>query len=873
MGLLTADRARRDGRVTIVQFVTSLAGFLLFSVMGGVLVAGLALPAVTVGGQAVNGTATLFESLPQEFDQTDLPQASSIYASDGTTLLATFYTQNRTVVPLEEISPWMQMAQVAIEDRRFWLHNGVDGEGLLSAAYDNLSTTDTRGASTITQQLVKNTLLQSAENISDEEESRAAVEAATEVSLARKIREWRLALAYEERLNGIYGEICTDDPQVDCGKEQVLQQYLNIAQYGPSLYGVEAASELYFGIPAKDLNAIQAATIAGITQNPTQWDPIRFPEQSETRRNLVLKVMHEQELITLSEYVIDTNTQLESTLKITYPKFSCAASDLAPFFCDYVTKVIARDDAFQGEGNNLLYKGGLSIITTLDARIQKEARGALRRGVPADDDSGLENALVALDVTTGNILAMAQNRDFDPTSKEPYSTAINYAVDREFGGSRGFSPGSSFKPMVLAEWLDTGHSLSQVISGVPRTWEGPTWRASCPEGANYVSDYKVGNVSASENVQMSVLRATTLSVNTAYVAMTHQLDLCKVRDMALNLGFHRADGVDFEVVPSATLGSQNASPLTMASVYQTFANRGLHCVPRAMLSVTRLDGSEVVGPDGKPIVPPDVKCSQVIRAEVADGVAFALTNVMENGTGRYLDIGRPVAGKTGTSQNNTHMWFAGFTPQVVSAVWTGSADVDVPLQSFTINGVFKRFWYGGDISGPIWEDFMTRALEPYPVVGLPKASAAMINGSQLRVPNVVGLGLSVRDAEWAINDAGFQYVKSNETIYQGGVAAGQIIQQTPTAGSTMSPGGTVTIYLASDKLPSWWTKWPSDWDPLVAPSDWWGGAWPPADWTKNNPSKGWDPTPPAPPTPSPEPTPAPVAGGATDKVPGNSKTQ
>ncbi|MBC7297432.1 MAG: transglycosylase domain-containing protein, partial [Demequina sp.] len=226
MGLFTADRARRDGRVTIVQFVTSLAGFLLFSVMGGVLVAGLALPAVTVGGQAVNGTATLFESLPEEFDQTDLPQASSVYASDGTTLLATFYTQNRVVVPLEEISPWMQKAQVAVEDKRFWLHNGVDGEGLLSAAYDNLSSSETRGASTITQQLVKNTLLQAAENISDEEESRAAVKAATEVSLARKIREWRLALAYEERLNGIYGKVCTDDPQVDCGKEQVLQQYL-----------------------------------------------------------------------------------------------------------------------------------------------------------------------------------------------------------------------------------------------------------------------------------------------------------------------------------------------------------------------------------------------------------------------------------------------------------------------------------------------------------------------------------------------------------------------------------------------------------------------------------------------------------------------
>ncbi|WP_291382553.1 penicillin-binding protein [Demequina sp.] len=859
MGLFTADRARRDGRVTIVQFVTSLAGFLLFSVMGGVLVAGLALPAVTVGGQAVNGTATLFESLPEEFDQTDLPQASSVYASDGTTLLATFYTQNRVVVPLEEISPWMQKAQVAVEDKRFWLHNGVDGEGLLSAAYDNLSSSETRGASTITQQLVKNTLLQAAENISDEEESRAAVKAATEVSLARKIREWRLALAYEERLNGIYGKVCTDDPQVDCGKEQVLQQYLNIAQYGPSLYGVEAAAQLYFGIPAKDLNALQAATIAGITQNPTQWDPIRFPEQSQERRNIVLNVMHEQGLITLAEYVVGTKTPIESTLNITYPKFSCAASDIAPFFCDYVTKVIVRDPAFQGEGENLLYKGGLNIVTTLDPRLQKEARDALRRGVPADDSSGLENALVALDVTTGNILSMAQNRDFDPTSKEPYSTAINYAVDRDLGGSRGFSPGSSFKPMILAEWLESGRSLSQVVSGDERTWLDSSWRRSCPDGAGGTGKWKPGNVSASENFQTSVLNATAYSVNTAYVAMTHQLDLCLVRDMALNLGFHRADGLDFEVVPSMTLGTQNASPLTMASVYQTFANRGIHCEPRAILSVTKLDGSDVVGPDGQVIVPPEVKCSQVVRQDIADGVTYALTKVMDYGTGKRLGIGRPAAGKTGTSQNSSHLWFVGYTPQVVSAVWTGNAEVDVPQEYTTINGVYRRgSWFGGDISGPIWQDFMSRAMEGLPVVDLPTASATIINGSQLRVPNVVGLGLSLQNAEWVINDAGFQYVKSNETFYQPGVPAGQIVQQSPTAGSTMRPGGAVTVYLSSDQRPSWWTKWPSGWDPLTAPSDWWGGAWPPPDWEKNDPSQGWDPTPKTtPPSPGPDPSPAP----------------
>src|SRR5690606_31826702 len=206
---------------------------------------------------------------------------------------------------------------------------------LLAAAKDNFGSDSTRGASTITQQLVKNTLIQAAENIEDEVERQKAIDEAIEPTLPRKIREWRMAMAYEDKLNKEYGtESSGDNPGVDCGKEQVLEQYLNIAQYGPSVYGVEAAAQLYFGVPAKELDAIQAATIAGITQNPSRWDPLRFPEQAEERRNVVLQRMYEQKHLTLAEYTTYKNTPLESTLNPTNPKFSCAASDLAPFFCD-----------------------------------------------------------------------------------------------------------------------------------------------------------------------------------------------------------------------------------------------------------------------------------------------------------------------------------------------------------------------------------------------------------------------------------------------------------------------------------------------------------------------------------------------------------
>lgn len=842
MGLFTADRARRDGRVTFLQLVTSVLGFLLFSVMGGVLIAGLALPAVTVAGQAVNGTANLFEALPEEFNQTTLPQASSIYASDGTTLLATFFTQNRVVVPLEEISPWMQKAQVDVEDKRFWLHHGVDGEGLLAAAKDNLGSESTRGASTITQQLVKNTLLQAAEAIEDEAEQQEAIKEATEPTLPRKIREWRLAMAYEDKLNQEYGTSCSgDDPGVDCGKEQVLEQYLNIAQYGPRVYGVEAASQLYFGIPAKELNAIQAATIAGITQNPTKWDPLRFPEQSTERRDVVLERMYEQKDITLAEYTTYKNTPLESYLAPTSPKFSCAASDLAPFFCDYVTKVITQDPAFNGQGKRLLYNGGLKIITTLNPTMQAQANAALEANVPMADPSGIEGALTALDVATGNIVAMSENRDFDPTSKAPNSTAINLSVPRDVGGSRGFSPGSSFKPIILATWLDSGHALQEVVSGYQRTYTDGDFRAC---GAPYTPlKWKPGNVEVSENRQTTVTDATAYSINTAYVSMAHELDLCDIKEMAATLGFERADGVEFELVPSISLGTQNAAPLTMASVYQTFANRGVHCEPRAILSITTLDGEPAFDSNGEEVKPPEVSCSQVIRPEVADGVTYALTKVMDYGTGKRLNIGMPSAGKSGTSQENKHLWFVGYTPHLVAAAWGGNAEVDQAMQGVKIGPKQLRYWYGSDLGGPIWRDFMAAAAPAYPADGFPAPTSQILNGVQREVPDIVTPGYTERDAQYAINDAGFHYNVSAERLYRPGVPAGTIVSQSPAAGTMMTVGGTVTYYLSTDAYPGWWYNWPSGWDPLQAPSDWWGGAWPPPSWQPNNPSNGWDPTP------------------------------
>lgn len=841
MGFFTSDHARRDGRVTAVQLVSALMMFIAFSIIGGFLLAGVALPAATVVNSAAQGTSELFEELPTELQDVSLPQQSNIYARDGKTLLATFYDQNRVVVPLEEISPWMQMAIVAVEDKRFWEHHGVDGEGLLAAVKTNLTSDSSPGASTLTQQLVKNTLRTAAENADDEE----AMDAATEVSMSRKIREWRLALALEENLNTSLGSTCdATDPAVNCGKEEILQQYLNIAQFGPNIYGVEAAAQYYFSKPAAELNAVEAATIAGITQNPSKWDPTRTfisdegeevdnYENSEIRRDTVLGVMLEQEMITQAEFDEYEAVPVGETLDVKRPLLSCAASQDAPFFCDYVTKVISKDEVFNSDGLNgrdLLLKGGLDIVTTLDITKQKIANEELLNSLPMDDEHGLAMAMVALDPSTGQILSMAQNRIFDPTAESENSTSINYAADREMGGSKGFSPGSTFKTVILANWLETGHSLKQYVSGSQQEWTSENWATTCEGPVLVGQKWKPGNVGSDNQGQMTVLKATADSINTAYAAMASQLDLCDVRDTAEALGFERADGADFELVPSSVLGVQNASPLTMAEVYQTFANDGIHCEPLAILSITDAEGND--------IAVPQEDCRQAISKEVADGVTYAMEGVMTESSGQYfpLDGGRPSAGKTGTANDNTHTWFAGFTPQLVSVFWLGNPDEDVKQQFMTINGRWHNFVYGSTIAGPTWSNYMSRALEGEEFLDFDEPTDEILNGVPVRVPTVTG-----STEWWARQQAskdGFLLKVSDSVVYAPGVEAGTVMTQTPAAGTMMTPGTTITIQLATDSLPGWWTNWPDGWNKNQAPDDYWGTTWPPAEF-ESNPPNGW----------------------------------
>jgi membrane peptidoglycan carboxypeptidase len=841
-------------RVTLVQFATALLMFAVLSVLGGVLVAGLFLPAASVATDAAQESSELFEELPQSVAlNSQLPQQSNIYDKTGKHLLATFYSQNRVVVPLEEISPWIQKAVVAVEDKRFWEHNGVDGQGIVRAMYINLTSSDSPGGSTLTQQLIKNIILQNAVQAEDTK----AQKAATEVSITRKIREWRLALGFEEKVNTQYGTQCSDAPEVDCGKEQVLQQYLNIAQFGSNIYGVEAASEVYFGKKAAELNAIEAATVAGITQNPSKWDPLRHPLAAQKRRNVVLLTMYEQGMISKAELHQYRATSIEQTLDPHEPKFSCAAAASAPFFCDYVTKIIAKDEIFNSngvDGSELLEQGGLTIITTLDVTKQKIANQELQKSMKSTDKSGWAMALVSLEAETGNIVAMAQNRTYDPSGKEKGSTTINYSVDRDWGGSRGFSPGSTFKPIVLTTWLKSGRSLMQVINASEREYKEADWTASClPANWNKgAGPWKPGNAEGAGAGQMSVLHASTYSINTAYVAMANEIDLCDIADTAEDMGFHRADNEDYQIVPSTSLGTQNASPLTMASVSQTIANGGVHCEPRAILSVTGADGTEYD-------VPPK-SCERAIPADVAAGVAYAMQQVVKEGTGTSAQLagGRPAAGKTGTAQNNAHLWFMGITPKLVATVWMGNPTQDIKGENIRIGGQMYPILWGSTLSAPTWKRYMDRALKGQDFAYFPEVTSDMLYGVPIEIPDVTGM--TEREAQRALNDAGFKYQKSEQIIFDPNYVKGTVIGQSPGGLSKALPGSVVTYVIGTDKLPKWWTKWPSQWDPSVPPADYWGDVWPPPEF-ETNPPQGWPGT-----EPSPDPDPG---GGGGGGGPGN----
>ena len=669
-----------------------LVVFLTLSGVGGVLSAGFATPFVGVTAALTKASAELFEELPSDFNVQQPSQISTLLAADGSEI-AQFYAENRIVVPLSEISVNMQNAIVAVEDQRFYQHQGVDPTGMVRALVSNNSGGSRQGASTLTQQYVRNTLIETGLKNDDHK----IIKDATESTVARKLREMKFALSLEQKYS----------------KQQILEGYLNIAAFSPSTYGVEASSLHYFNKHAKDLTVAEAALLAGTTNAPSAYDPESQPELAKNRRDWVLSKMLEEKFITQEQY--DEAVSSEIQLDVQEAPAGCGAAGNYAYFCTYVVNEILGSENFGPDvasRRQLLTRGGLKITTTLDRARQNAADGVIQARTPIGDSDGANSTIVSVEPGTGRIQALAQNTNYEDSQ-------LVFAADAKHGGVElpdgnvGFQPGSTFKALILAEWLKTGHTAGQTVNAsAPRTYAPNTFNIPCaPELA--AGSWTVNNVAGTNAGNMSVRDATKQSINVGFTEMLRQLDVCDVTQFAASIGVSKADGSPLDPDPSLALGAKPVPPLSMANAYATFASGGKYCKPVAIDSI--LDAS------GTSMAVPSADCTQAMDQNVADQTAITLQATSEpGGTAKDAGIGRAIAGKTGTTDEAENAWFVGFTPQLSTAVWIGDAkESNRSLAGRTIGGVPFPRMYGSDLAVPMWRDYMSQALANEPAVQIP----------------------------------------------------------------------------------------------------------------------------------------------------------
>ncbi|MDK1475503.1 transglycosylase domain-containing protein [Streptomyces sp. 549] len=676
------------------------AKFLGVSVLSGAVLAGIALPAVGMAGLAAKETAQGFEHIPTDLKRPPLSQKTRILDAEGG-LIADVYSRNRTVVPLDEMSPWVRKAIVAIEDARFYEHGAIDLKGVLRAANRNAQEGEVaEGASTLTQQYVKNVFVEEAGDDPDK------VAQATQQTIGRKIKELKYAIQLEQELS----------------KKKILENYLNITFFGQQTYGVEAASQRYFSKPAKDLEVEEAALLAGIVQSPSRYDPVNDEQEATKRRNTVLQRMASNGDLTAKQAAAAKKKPLG--LKVSRPQNGCITARMdAGFFCDYVRQEFLRNEAFgrtDKERAARWRQGGLTIKTTLSPKAQKAAASAASSKVNKSDK--IAASVVSVQPGTGKILSLAQSRPYG-TEQEDNETVINLAVDNRMGGSyAGFQVGSTFKPIIAAAALEKGISPAETFSSDWKTEFDQADFRTCDNKTYGQGPYPVQNELQSEKGTWDMTSALGKSINTFSIDLLKKAGLCETATMANKMGVRSGTGKVLEARPSMGLGALESTPLFMANAYATFANRGTYCTPIAIESVKDAEG--------KKINPPNSKCGRVMSERTADTVNQILKGVVEDGTGTRAGLtGRDNAGKTGTTERRRDAWFVGYTPDLSTAVWTGSDGANkIDMFNITIGGQYYDKVCGGCLPGPIWRSAMTGALEgvdatPFNSVNVPRGKS------------------------------------------------------------------------------------------------------------------------------------------------------
>jgi len=564
-------------------------------------------------------------------------QNSFVYAADGSLLGAIPAERNRQVVRLGQISPWLVNATVAIEDRRFYSHGGVDAEGIARALWRDVKAGRVvEGGSTITQQLVRNLYI------------------SNERTVERKVTEACLAVKLERERS----------------KQWILANYLNSVFYGNFAYGAEAAGRTYFSRSARSLTLPQAALLAGLTQAPSAYDPLDSPARALARRNEVLAAMRDEGMINARQYRFAVRSRAGLVPGRLYAEIR------EPYFFGYV-----RDELVRAYGTETVRSGGLRVYTTIQPRWQRLAANAIRGTLTSPHDPAA--ALISIDPATGSIRAM--------------TAIVPGRANNQFNllSQARRQPGSTFKTFVLAAAVEEGMDPgSTYYVSAPFTYR-PDPNGNCEDG----SWWCVKTYDSSYVGWTSVERATLRSDNSVFAQLTLDVGARRVAAVARRLGVRTPLEVNGQFPPAMGLGSVAVSPLDMASAYATLAAGGIYTKPTAI--------RKVVFPNGKP---DDRWATRHRRTRVvSDGVANVVTRILEDnvrsGTGTRAALSRPVAGKTGTTDEHADAWFVGYTPGLATAVWMGYTRGEVPMEN--VHGISVS---GGSFPAEIWRRFMEPAL-------------------------------------------------------------------------------------------------------------------------------------------------------------------
>lgn len=663
--------------------------FFGISAMCGILVAGFFFPWATSGGAAAQVGNDVLDENPADFEEEPIGVPSRILASDGTEL-AVFFAENRQPVEIDEMAQSLQDAVVAIEDERFYEHSGTDLRGIARAVASNITSDSTQGASTITHQYVSQLILNS-------EQANGAEEATTaDTTVADRLNEARLAVDIEEEMS----------------KDEILAGYLNIILLGGRNYGVEAASQYFWGISASELDVAQSALLAGLIQNPNGLNPESNPDGAIERRDSVLDAMLRNDYITQEEH--DQASEQELNVDTHERSSGCYSAEMGPYFCDYVVRNVLEDDAFgetKEDRENLLNRGGLEITTTLDPDLQQEAENQVDSTVPADDPSQAGSTLVSVEPGTGRIRAMAQNTEYSPDEETTGNTTLNFNVDSNAGGGNGFQAGSTIKPFVGAAWIDSGNSMTDTVDASKSEYDQDyAFDARCLDGGQATipdeNGWSISNAIEDMDKEMTVDFGLYWSINTATVATLAELDVCDVTDLTTSLGVHRAD--DGEPLnprnASFVLGAEEVSPLTQANAFAAFAADGTYCRPRAIEEVTDAEGNSY------PV--PEQDCEQAVDSNVVAQLNQTLTMIAEERVADG-DPQFPMAGKTGTNNSQSSSWFVGYSSGLATASWVGNYQGLESLQGTEINGTTHENFWGSTLAAPMWLDYMNEVGDSY----------------------------------------------------------------------------------------------------------------------------------------------------------------